>query len=301
VRERLHGIVTNVWFCSAVLLVSATVSLWSLARLPDASLLPLVLGLIPFAAGKYLFCPLRWHALSVSGRGRWWHIRAYAESELLGLLSPGHTGADLWRVHRLHGAGMGRTAAVAEAALDRFVGMAGIAVGIALAGVTLPPRVLIGFAGVGAAVLGVAAAVRLRRPDLFARRPLPSPRVFVTGLLLSLGYQATIAGLIFSAALAVGHAADPLGLLAVYAASQLASLVPGVNGANPRSGALAVGLTSLGASWTEALGAVALVAVLPWVPALLFGGSSLAARRIESWRTGYLARRHAVGDCRAVA
>jgi glycosyltransferase 2 family protein len=287
VRSRLRGIVTNVWFCGAVLLVSATVSLWSLARLPDASPLPVVLGLIPFAVGKYLLCPLRWHALSVSGQGRWWHIRAYAESELLGLLSPGHTGADLWRVHRLHRAGMGRAAAVAEAALDRFVGMAAVAVAVLLAGVTLPPRILVAFAAAGAAGLGIAAAVRLRRPDLLARRPLPSARVFVQGLLLSLGYQATIAGLIFAAAMAVGHAADPLGLLAVYAASQLASLIPGINGANPRSGALAMGLTTLGASWTEALGAVALIAVLPWVPALLFGGSSLAARRIESWRAGY--------------
>jgi glycosyltransferase 2 family protein len=284
---RLRRVVTNVWFCGAFLLVSATVSLWSLVRLPDASVLPLVLGLIPFAAGKYLLCPLRWHALSVSGRGRWWHIRAYAESELLGLVSPGHTGADLWRVHRLHRAGMGRGAAVTEAALDRFVGMVGIAVGILLAGVALPPRVLLGFAAAGAVVLAAAVVVRVKRPDLFARRPLPGPRVFAAGLLLSLGYQATIAGLIFAAALAVGHAADPAGLLGVYAASQLASLVPGVNGANPRSGALAVGLTTLGASWTEALGAVALVAVLPWVPALLFGGGSLAARRIESWRRGY--------------
>jgi hypothetical protein len=301
VRARLQGIVTNVWFCGVVLAVSATVSLWSLTRLPEASPVPVILGLLPFVIGKYLFCPLRWHALSVSGQGRWWHIRAYAESELLGLLSPGHTGADLWRVHRLHRTGMCRTAAVAEAALDRFVGMAGIALGIVLAGVALPTRVLVAFAAVGAVVLGVAVLVRVRRPDLFARRPLPSARVFVHGLLLSLGYQATIAGLIFCSAVAVGHAADPLGLLTVYAASQIASLVPGINGANPRSGALAVGLTTLGASWTEALGAVALVAVLPWVPALLFGGGSLAVRRIGSWRTGYYARRHAAGEVRTVA
>ncbi|MBX6355850.1 MAG: flippase-like domain-containing protein [Micromonosporaceae bacterium] len=300
-RRRLHGIVTNPWFCGTLLLVSAAVSLTSLARLPDASPVPLVIGLVPFAVGKYLLCPLRWHALSVSGQGRWWHIRAYAESELLGLLSPGHTGADLWRVHRLHRTGMGRTAAVAEAALDRFIGMVGVAVAVLLAGVTLPPRILVAFLAVAAAGLGVAALVRLRRPDLFARRPLPSPRVFAQGLLLSLGYQATVAGLIFAAAAAVGHAADLLGLLAVYAASQLASLIPGINGANPRSGALAVGLTSLGASWTEALGAVALIAVLPWVPALLFGGGSLAARRIESRRSGYHSQRDAVGDCRAVA
>lgn len=299
-RARVEGILTNVWFCGAVLAVSATVSLWSLVRLPAASPLPVALGLIPFAVGKYVLCPLRWHALSVSGRGRWWHIRAYAESELLGLLSPAHSGADLWRVYRLCGAGMGRAVAVAEAALDRFVGMVAIAIGIVLAGVALPPRILAAFAAIGAAVLGIALLVRVWRPDLFTRRPLPSPRVFAQGLLLSLGYQATIAGLIFAAVLAVGHAADPLGLLAVFAASQLASLIPGVNGANPRSGALAVGLASLGASWTEALGAVALVAVLPWVPALLFGGGSLAARRFARRRDGY-GTADAATDVRAVA
>jgi hypothetical protein len=287
VRRRLHGIVTNAWFCTAVVLVSAAVSLWSLARVPDASPVPVILGLVPFAFGKYVLCPLRWHALSVSGRGRWWHIRAYAEAELLGLLSPGHTGADLWRVHRLHRAGLSRAAAVAEAALDRFVGVVGVAIAILLAGATLPPRILVAFAAAGAVGLGVAAVVRVRRPDLFARRPLPSVRVFVLGLLLSLGYQATIAGLIFAVAHAVGHGANLSGILAVYAASQVASLLPGVNGANPRAGALAVGLTTLGASWTEALGAVALVAMLPWVPALLFGGGSFVVRRITSWRAGY--------------
>lgn len=280
-RARAKGIFTSIWFCAAVLAVSATVSLWSLTRLPDASVVPVVLGLIPFAVGKYLLCPLRWYALSVSGRGRWWHIRAYAEGELLGLLSPASAGADLWRIHRLHGAGMCRSAAVAEAALDRFVGMVAIAIGIVLAGVALPPRILAVFAGIGVVVLGVALLVRRRRPDLFARRPLPSPRAFATGLALSLGYQATIAGLVFAAVLAVGQAADPLGLLTVFAASQLASLIPGVHGADPRSGTLAVGLTSLGVSWTEALGAVALIAVMPWIPALLLGGASFAAHRIE--------------------
>lgn len=287
--------------CGAVLAVAATTSLWSLARLPDASPVPLVLGLVPFAVGKYLLCPLRWHALSMSGQGRWWHIRAYAESELLGLVSPVHAAADLWRAHRLHGLGMGRGVALAEVAVDRVVGMAGIAVGVALAGVALPPRLLVAFAAVGAAVVVVALAVRVRRPDLFARRPLPGPRVFVFGLVLSLGYQATIAGLVFAAVSAVGYAAEPLPILAVFAASQLASLIPGVDGANPRSGALAVGLTSLGASWTAALGAVALVTTLPWLPALLLGGGSFAARRIESWRTGYPVERHAVIGSRAVA
>ena len=54
---------------------------------------------------SYILCPMRWHALSTSGQSRRWHVRAYAEAELLGLASPGHAGADLWRIHRLHAVG----------------------------------------------------------------------------------------------------------------------------------------------------------------------------------------------------
>src|ERR1700754_401037 len=73
----------------------------TLPRLPEVSVWPVVLGLLPWILGKYLLCPLRWHALSESGKRRWWHLRTYAESELLGLLTPGHVGADVWRVNRL--------------------------------------------------------------------------------------------------------------------------------------------------------------------------------------------------------
>ena len=41
------------------------------------------------SSGKYVLCPLRWHGLSASGRSRRWHLRVYAESELMGLLTPG--------------------------------------------------------------------------------------------------------------------------------------------------------------------------------------------------------------------
>jgi len=272
----------NGWFCAAGLALTAAISLWSLVRVPDAALLPILLGLLPFAAGKYLLCPLRWHALSVGGQRRWWHLRAYAESELLGLLSPVHAGADLWRVHRLRGVGLNRTSAVAEVTLDRLVGAAGVALGVALVGIALPWPVLAVAAGIGTVVLAAAAVVRARRPDVFARRPLPSPRVFAQGLLLSVAYQLTIAALVFGAVTSVGHTVDPFALLTVFAASQVASMIPGVSGANPRAGALAAGLTSIGASWTAALGAVALITLLPWVPALLFGGVSLGVRR---WTT----------------
>jgi len=286
VLARIGCLASNGWVCAAVLVVTAGVSLWSIARVPDASLVPVLLGLVPFAVGKYLLCPLRWHALSVSGQSRWWHVRAYAESELLGLLSPVHAAGDLWRVHKLHGAGLHRPAAFTEVALDRIVGMAGIALGIVLTGIALPLELVAAFAGVAAVVLAALLLLRWRRPGLITRQQLPRPRVLVAGLTLTLGYQASIAGLVLGSVTAVGHPVDLLGLLAVFGASQLASVLPGVDGANPRSGALAVGLASLGVSWTAALGVVALVALLPWAPALVLGGGSFAAQRAARiWRS----------------
>ena len=64
------------------LLVAVGISVWNVDRIPDLSLLPAVFGLLPFVIGKYVACPLRWHALSASGRTRRWHLRAYAESEI---------------------------------------------------------------------------------------------------------------------------------------------------------------------------------------------------------------------------
>jgi hypothetical protein len=67
----------------------------------------------------------------------------------------------------------------------------------------------------------------------------------------------------------------------VFGASQVAGIIPGVHGASPREGALVVGLASLGVAWPAALGAVALTAVLAWLPALLLGGASLGLRRLR--------------------
>ncbi|WP_173057976.1 lysylphosphatidylglycerol synthase domain-containing protein [Phytohabitans houttuyneae] len=282
VWTRVRPVVTNAWLGFAVLAASAVVSVWSIASVPQASPLPVLLGLLPWAAGKYLLCPLRWHALSMSGRSRWWHIRAYAESELIGLISPVHAGADVWRVHRLHQAGLGRTVAVAEVAMDRVLGMGGIALGVVLAGITLPWEMLAAFGTVAVVAAVVALVVHRRRPDLLARRPLPGPGVLAFGLTISVLYQVGVAGLILGSVIAVGSGVSLLGLVTVFAASQLASIIPRFGGADPHNAALAVGLASLGVPWTAALGAISLVAVVPWIPALLFGGGSFAARRVSA-------------------
>ena len=79
---------------------------------------------------------------------------------------------------------------------------------------------------------------------------------------------------------AVGDSVSAFQLVAVFGACQLAGVLPGVHGASPREGALVAGLASIGVSWTAAFGAVALTALLYWVPALLIGGGCFLFR----WR-----------------
>jgi hypothetical protein len=270
------------WVRALMLSVAVGVSLWSFDRVPNASWLPALLGLLPWAFGKYVLCPLRWHALSVSGRSRRWHLRVYAESELLGLVSPAHAGADLWRVHKLETTGMNRTSAVAEAALDRLMGAIGLILFVVVAGATLPPQVLAAAVGIAAFFLLIAFVVRRVRPHLLANRPLPGPKVTVKAVLLSMGYQLTIMCMLMGTVAAMGQELNPLQLLGVFGASQVAGIVPGMHGASPREGALVVGLASLGITWTAAIGAVALTALLAWLPALLLGGGSFAVRRLRA-------------------
>ena len=269
------------WLLALSIVGSIAVSIWSMERVPGAAWQPAVLGLLPWVIGKYLLCPLRWHSLSVAGQTRRWHIRAYAESELIGLASPAHIGADVWRMHRLRDTGMTRPCAVAEVGLDRLVGTLGVAVFVVVSGATLPPEVLMVAAGIAVALVVVGLVLHRLRPGLLAARPMPRPRVLVKGIVISMGYQLTIMGLVIGSVSAMGQQVDPIALLGIFGASQLAGAVPGVHGASPREGALVVGLASLGVSWTAALGAVALAAVLAWVPALLLGGACLGMRRLQ--------------------
>lgn len=269
------------WLLALSIVGSIVVSVWSMERVPGAAWQPAVLGLMPWVIGKYLLCPLRWHSLSVAGQTRRWHLRAYAESELIGLASPAHIGADVWRMHRLTGTGMTRPCAVAEVGLDRLVGTLGVGVFVLVSGATLPTDVLMLAAAVAVALLVAGLVLHRMRPGLLAARPMPRPRVLVKGIVISMGYQLTIMGLVIGSVAAMGQQVDPVALLGIFGASQLAGAVPGVHGASPREGALVVGLASLGVSWTAALGAVALAAVLAWVPALLLGGVCLGMRRLR--------------------
>jgi len=269
------------WLMATGVLVAFVVSVWSMRRVPHASWQPALLGLVPWVVGKYLLCPLRWHALSCSGRNRRWHLRVYAESELLGLVSPGHLGADLWRMHLLQRTGMNRPSALAEVALDRLIGALGLTVFVIASGAALPIRVVAAAVGLTAGVLIVLRVVRKFRPGIFAGRPMPPLPVVLRGVAISIAYQLTIMGMLIGTVAAMGEVVHPLALLGVFGASQVAGILPGINGASPREGALVVGLASVGVTWQAALGAVALTALLAWIPALLIGGVAFLVRRMQ--------------------
>lgn len=259
--------------------IAVAVPALTLPRLPHVSLLPVALGLLPWVIGKYLLCPLRWRVLTDAGLSRRWHIRAYAESELLGLLTPGHVGADVWRIRRLSRTGMSGADSLASVGLDRLVGAIGLAAFVAFAGAALPLRMLIVAFGFAVAAVIAGLIVRRVRPDLMPRRPLPRPKMLARALLLSAGYQLSIAALLLGAVSATGYAVSPLALLGAFGASQLAGAVPGPNGASPRDAAFVVALVALGVPWMAAAAAVTVKAVVAWLPALVLGGISLILTR----------------------
>jgi hypothetical protein len=247
--------------------------------MPAVNLLPALLGLLPWVVGKYLLCALRWHALTPAGFTRRWHLRAYAESELLGLLTPGHVGADAWRIHRLTHAGVSRTNSITSVASDRVVGALGLATFVFVGGAVLPARALVVAFGVAAvAAVGLFVLHRVR-PGVLPSLTLPPPRALAYGLVLSAAYQLSIAALLVGTVTATGHTVSPLVLLAAFGATQLAGIVPGPQGASPRDGALVVALVALGMPWMAATAAVALKAALAWLPALVLGGVSLLLTR----------------------
>ncbi len=265
--------------------VSILVPALTLPSLPSVSPWPVLLGLLPWVVGKYLLCPLRWRALTDANLSRRWYLRAYAESEFLGLLTPGHVGADVWRLHRLTRSGLGRGDAVMSVGADRLVGALGLCVFVCFAGTALPTTMILVAVGVAAAAILAVLVVRRVKPDLLPRRPLPPPRQLAHGLLLSAGYQLSIAALLVGTLAATGHELPPLAVLGAFGASQIAGAIPGPNGASPRDGALVAALAAMGVPWTAAAAAVAVKAAVAWLPALALGGVSLYLTRRAARRT----------------
>jgi len=264
------------WVMGAAIAFAVAMAAGSWHMAPNAAVGPMLLGLAAWTVGNYLLVPLRWHSLSSSGQNRRWHLRVYAEGEILGLLSPAHAGTDLWRVHMLRTVGLDRPNAVVDVAADRLVGGIGVVVVAVVGGATLPPALVLACALGAAAVLGVGLWLRKFKPALVA---LPPRRTLVRGVFVSLLYQACAIGLLLGTVAAVGHSVPPIDMLGLVGASQVAALIPGVHGAGPKEGALAAGLVALGVPLSAAIGAIALAGTLAWVPALLFGGLCHLHRR----------------------
>lgn len=255
---------------------------WS--HLPHWDVRPALLGLASWTVGNYLFCPLRWRAVSTQGRSLRWYSRVYAEGELLGMLTPQHAGADLWRVRQLVAQGAAKKTAVLEVAADRLSGGVAVVALALLAGMELPDLVWPAFGAV--AVVGGGLAWVFRRRWLPRVRTLQRPRgaQFARAAAVSALYQAGYLGFVIGLVAAVGHHVDPLGAASLLGLSQAAGMLPGIHGAGPREGAMTTGLVALGIPLSAALAAVALGAALAWVPAVVGGGGGLAVRAIRARR-----------------
>lgn len=266
--------------------VTVAVPVLTVPHLPSVSPWPMAIGLLPWIFGKYVLCPLRWRVLTPAcrdgQRGRRWFLRASAESEFLGLLTPGHVGADVWRFHRLTRGGWTRGDAILSIGADRLVGAIGLTAFVVFAAGSLSARMLLLAGAVGLVLVLAGLAVRNLRPDLLPLGPLPRPRDLLVALSLAAAYQLTIAGLLLGTVEATGHTLSPFALLGAFGASQVAAVVPGPNGASPRDGALVVALVALGLPWVAAAAAVTLKSVLAWLPALALGGISLLLWRRQA-------------------
>ena len=85
---------------------------------------------------------------------------------------------------------------------------------VGFAGAALPLRMLLVALGVGPSSRWHGArAVRRIRPELVPRRRLPRPRQLAHALVLSTGYQLSIAGLLLGTLAATGHTLSPLAVL----------------------------------------------------------------------------------------
>lgn len=269
-------------------LLGIAVAITTWLHLPRMRIEPALLGLVCWTVGNYVFGALRWRAVSTRGQRRLWYLRVFAEGELLGMLTPAHSGAYLWRLRQLTREGADRRSAVVEIAADRVSSGLVVAVFAVLAGLTVPPR-LLPDAAVGVAVAGGLAWLTRRwwRPRLLlAERP--DRRALLRASCMSAAYQLGYLGFTLGLIAAVGHHLDPLATLGVLGLSQAAGMIPGIHGAGPREGAMTGGLVALGLPLSSALAAVALGAALTWLPAVAVGGGGLLAR---GWRARLAAAR----------
>ena len=134
-------------------------------------------------------------------------------------------GADLWRLKRLTGAGLGRGDAVLSVGTDRLVGALGLTAFVAFAGTELPVRMLLVVAGVSLAAILVVLVLRRVRPGILPSRPLPAPGTRPRPAALR-GLPALHRRPLLGAVGATGTRCRRWPSLGAFGASQLAGAVP---------------------------------------------------------------------------
>lgn len=274
-RRVLHHVVRLV----PILGIVVAVGTWS--HLPHMRLEPALVGLACWTVGNYLVCPLRWKSVSSRGRPLAWYVRVFAEGELLGMLTPQHAGADLWRIRQLMANGAERSTAIVEVAADRLAGGVMVFALALVAGMAVPARWWPVAGGVVALIAAGAWAARHWWRPRVEKLQRPRGWAFARSAAISALYQLGYLGFIVGLVQAVGHDVNLLGTASVLGLSQAAGLLPGVHGAGPKEGAMTGGLVALGLPLTAAVSAVALGAALTWLPALVVGGGGLVARGIR--------------------
>lgn len=274
----MRGFLTSRTALALGVLATLVIPVATLPQLPRVDLAPALAGLGVWTIGKYLLCAVRWQVLAGGRLSWWWHARVNAESEIFGLVTPGHVGGDVWRARRLARESGSAADAAASVAAERVLAAGAVATITVVVGAGLPVHTLVPL-GVLLLLAGTAlGVVAVARPGTFPMPTLPGPRALVTALALGIAYELTIVAGVYGAVLATGHQPSFLAVLTAFFLSQPAGVVPGMHGASPRDAALVVALAALGIPLVAATGAVALKGLLVWLPALALGGTSLLAR-----------------------
>ena len=125
--------------------------------------------------------------------------------------------------------------AVVSVGADRLVGAIGLAAFVAFAGTALPLHLLLPAPGGAraAAVPGRRSCCAGSAPNCCRADRCPARGALAHGLVLSAGYQLSIAALLLGTVAATGHTVSPLAVLGAFGASQLAGARAGTERRQP--------------------------------------------------------------------
>jgi hypothetical protein len=282
-RPALHpGLrTTGRWLARLLPLLGIAGGIAELGHVHTVKVVPALVGIGAWTLGNYVVSVLRWRSVSGRDLPLRWYARVFAESELLGLLTPQHAGALYWRGRQLKRRGADQAGMVAELAADRLCCCVSVLATLLLGSAALPQAEMLAVMLLVAVVAVLAVGTRRRWTH---RLPTLEPRRAARWVGYSLLFQAAYVAFVLDAINAVGASIPAGSVLGLLAAAQIASILPGVHGAGPKEGVLAGGMVALGATHGAAIAAVGLLVSLVWVPALLLGGGGMLLRAVSASR-----------------